>query len=193
MPVIHIFNGTIIEISTQRNTTFVTITYRERSGRPEQSERPERPGNPGREQTVRLVVGPRTIILNDNGRPVRPGALRVGMTVNAVISSAMTRSIPPQATAYVIQIVRRERQEEVTTGRIQNVDRDDRNFTTISDRNPASIIRFNVSENTRFFDSMGRRINFAQLRPGMRVRVWHANFMTASIPPQTTAFEVRIL
>ena len=29
--------------------------------------------------------------------------------------------------------------------------------------------------------------------PGLRVRVRHATFMTASIPPQTTAFEIQIL
>lgn len=31
------------------------------------------------------------------------------------------------------------------------------------------------------------------LKPGMMVRVMHANFMTFSIPPQTTALQVQIL
>ena len=98
MPTINISNGIIDEISSERGTTFVTVTYM--SG-------PNRGPNRGRNrQTVQLVVGPRTIVLNMNGLPVQPSALRVGMTINATISSAMTRSIPPQATAYMIRIVR---------------------------------------------------------------------------------------
>ena len=55
------------------------------------------------------------------------------------------------------------------------------------------MIRFNVPEDVLIFDRLGRRINFSKLVPGMRVRVRHATFMTASIPPQTTAFEIRVL
>ena len=36
-------------------------------------------------------------------------------------------------------------------------------------------------------------MGFSRLFPGLRVRVRHANFMTASIPPQTTALEVRVI
>lgn len=181
MPAIYVSNATIDEISSEGSTTFVTITYTEGSG--------------GRrnEQTVRLVINPRTIVLNTNGIPVPVNTLRVGMAVNTVFSSAMTRSIPPQATAYLIEIVRRQQQESVTSGRILDVDRSNQSFTTISDRDLSSVIRFNVSENTRIFDRFGRPVNFSRLNPGMRVQVWHANFMTASIPPQTAAFEVRIL
>lgn len=181
MPAIHASNATIEEISSERGTTFVTITYADGSG--------------GRrnEQTVRLIVNSRTLILNTNENPVPVTTLRVGMTINAVFSSAMTRSIPPQATAYLIEIVRRQSREEVTIGRILDINRNNRSFTTISDRDLSSIIRFNISENTRILDRFGRPVNFSRLTPGMRVQVWHANFMTASIPPQTTAFEVRIL
>jgi len=181
MPIIHISNAAIEEISSERATTFVTVSYVDSSG--------------GRrnEQTVRLVVNPRTIILNTNGIPVPVTALRVGMTVNASFSSAMTRSIPPQATAYLIEIVRRQIPERVTVGRILDVDRNNQSFTTIGDRNVSSVIHFQVSENTRIFDRFGRPVNFSGLRSGMRVQVWHGNFMTASIPPQTAAFEVRIL
>lgn len=44
-----------------------------------------------------------------------------------------------------------------------------------------------------FFDILGRRMNFSGLVPGLRVNVSHADFMTASLPPQTNAFEVRII
>lgn len=174
MPVTNITNGTIEYISTERGTTFVTVGSMDG-------------------QTVRLVVRPRTIILNTNGNPIPASDLRTGMTINAAFSSAMTRSIPPQATAYLIRVVERPLPDGITIGRILDIDRNNRSFTTISDRDFSSVIRFNTSENTRFFDRFGRHIQFSGLNPGMRVRVRHANFMTASIPPQTTAYEVRIM
>lgn len=204
MPVNTISNGIITNISTDRRTTFVTVTYMENSG------------NRRREQTIRLVVEPRTVVLNTNGIPVPASALEIGMTIDATFSSSMTRSIPPQANAFMIRIVRPARPRprpprpkpqpprprpprpqpqppEVTVGTILNVDRNSRSFTTISNQDFSTIIRFNVSDDTRIFDRSGRPINFGRLSPGMRVRVRHANFMTPSIPPQTTAFEVQVL
>lgn len=181
MPVTNITNGTIENISSERGNTLVLVTYM--GGR----------GNRREEQTVRLVVGPRTIILNTRGEPIPASALRVGTTINASFSSAMTRSIPPQATAYLIRIVGRPMRDDITIGRILDINRNNRSFTTMTDRDFSTVIRFNTSNNTRFFDRFGRPMEFSRLNPGMRVRVRHANFMTASLPPQTTAFEVRVL
>lgn len=181
MPVINITNGIIIDIFRERGTVFVTITYMDGSR------------NRRQEQTVRLVLSSRTIILNENGVPVPASRLSAGMAVNAVFSSAMTRSIPPQANAYYIRIVRRQPQENITVGNILDIDRENRSFTTISDRDFSSVIRFNVADNARIFNRTGRPIRFQNLTSGMRVRVRHANFMTASIPPQTTAFEIQVL
>lgn len=83
-------------------------------------------------------------------------------------------------------------QNDITVGTILELDRQNRSFTTISNGNPFSIIRFNVANNAFIFDRMGRPIDFNRLTPGMRVWVRHANFMTNSIPPQTTAFEIRV-
>lgn len=44
-----------------------------------------------------------------------------------------------------------------------------------------------------FTQTFGRPMNFSGLVSGLRVRVRHAAFMTASIPPQTTAFEIRVV
>lgn len=181
MPAININNARIQEITRDRGTTFVTVTYRARID------------NRSVEQTVRLVVNSRTVILNERGRRIQASELSRGMIIDATISDAMTRSIPPQATAFVIRIERRNQADNFTTGRILDINRKNRNFTTISDGNLSSTVRFNVTNDTMFFNRMGRRIEFQDLRQGMRVRVRHANFMTASIPPQTTAFEVRVL
>lgn len=180
--VIHISSGVIEEITSRNNTFLITVSYSDSTNR----------RNP--EQRIRLVVDNNTLILNENGRPVPPRELRVGMTINAVVSSAMTRSIPPQATAFLIRIIRRSSTPDRTTvGRIINIDNQNRNFTTVSDGNVSSIIRFNVPTNAIILDRFGIPMSFSRLMPGLRVRVRHASFMTASIPPQTTAFEIRVM
>lgn len=179
----NISNGRIDNINFEGGTTFVTISYTDcaicRDSR----------------QTVRLVVRENTLIFDENGNIISARNLRTGMIINATISSAMTRSIPPQAFAYIIRIIRRPVTEtdNTTIGRIIDIDRQNRQFTTIRDGNLSSTVRFNVSADTVILNRNGRPIDFSRLVPGLRVRVRHANFMTASIPPQTTAFEVRIL
>lgn len=178
---LHITGGLIEEIDSERNNTFITISYTEcvNCNR--------------RDQRVRLVVGNNTIITDESGRRIPARDLKVGMIVDATFSTAMTRSIPPQATAYMIRVVSRPRQENVTEGRIIDVDRRNRSFITVSDGNRTSVIRFHVPENTIIVNSFGRPMEFSNLVPGLRVRVRHAPFMTASIPPQTTAFEIRVI
>lgn len=178
---ININNGLIESIERQGNTTLVTVSYTEYRNRQRF------------DQTVRLVVGNNTLILDENGNAIPVRELQNGMIINAVVSSAMTRSIPPQASAFLIRIVRRPRPDNIAIGRIVDIDRQNRSFTTISSRNPASIIRFNVPADALILDRFGRRMNFSRLMPGMQVRVRHATFMTASIPPQTTAFEIRVM
>ncbi len=176
-----ITNGTIEEVETGRNGSFVLVSYRDCP-------------NCGRDdQTIRLNVSDNTMIMDENRNRIPLRDLGRGMTVNAAFSNATTRSIPPQAAAYVIQVVGGMRNEDVTVGRIVDVDRRGRSFTTISDGNLSTVIRFNVADNAQILNGMGRPMNFENLVPGLRVRVRHANFMTMSIPPQTTAFEVRVI
>ena len=181
MPVISIRNGVIEDISRDRENTLVTVTY---SGC--QCDRRN-------DETVRLVVGSRTNVLNRNGEVISARDLRVGMTVNATFSSTMTRSIPPQAVAFLIRVVDEPRQDNIVVGMIMDVDRRGRSFTTIRGRDASSVIRFNVPEDARIIGRNGREMEFSGLMPGLRVQVRHADFMTASIPPQTTAFEIRVL
>ena len=176
-----ITNGTIEEIEMGRNGSFVLVSYR------------DCPNCSRDNQTIRLNVGNNTVITDENSDRIALSDLRVGMTVNAAFSNATTRSIPPQASAFVIQVVGRPRNDNVTVGRIVDVNRQGRSFTTISDGNPNSIMRFNVTNDTQILNGMGRPMNFSNLVPGLRVRVRHAAFMTMSIPPQTTAFEVRVI
>ncbi len=194
---INITNGIIETIESSQQNTLITVSYTELID--------SRPAN----QSIRLVVNSNTFIVDERGSEITPRDLQTGMTINAIVSSAMTRSIPPQTNAFVIHVIRRavrptppspERPNpgrpipsETTTGRILNIDRQNRSFTTISDGNLSSIIKFNVPQNTVILGRNGTPINFSMLVPGLEVRIRHASFMTASIPPQTTAFEVRVL
>ena len=181
MAVTRISNATIEEISKDRNNTLVTAVYRDRRN------------NRGEEQRILMVVGPGTVVVNMAGNRGNASELSVGMIVNAIVSNNMTRSIPPQAEAFFVEIVRGGMENSTTIGRIVDVDRMGRNFTTIGEGNFISITRFNVPPNTPIVNRMGRNIDFNGLVPGMRVEVRHANFMTNSIPPQTTALEVKVL
>lgn len=176
-----ITNGTIDEIETGRNGSFVLVSYR------------DCPNCSRDNQAIRLNVGNNTVIMDENSNRIPLTDLRAGMTVNAAFSNATTRSIPPQSAAYVIQVVGRPRNDNVTKGRIVDVNRQNRSFTTISDGKASSIMRFNVADDAQILNGMGRPMNFASLVPGLRVRVRHAAFTTRSIPPQTTAFEVRVI
>lgn len=179
--VIRVFSAVIQNISRDRNATLVTISYNNCIGCASSS------------GTVRLVVDRNTVIHDERGRDMRAGELERGMTVDANFSSVMTRSIPPQSQAFYIRVRRRRTQNETTTGRIIEVNSRNNYILVLRNQNPASAIRFNISPDTVISDFFGRRTTLSSLIPGFRVRVEHASFMTASIPPQTTAFTVRVI
>lgn len=173
--------GRIENITNDNRNLLITVTYARGQGRDRIDDR------------IRMVVNNRTLIFDEFGNIIRPSELTRDMIINAVVSSAMTRSMPPQATAYAIRVIRRPVSDTTITGRIIDIDRDSRMFTTITGNDPRSVVRFSVPMNTPIFDMQGRPMGFARLFPGLRVQVRHANFMTASIPPQTTAREIRVI
>ncbi len=179
--VIRVFSAIIEDISRDRGTFFVTISYTNCAG----CDRPS--------DTVRLVVSQDTDIFDEQGRSIRPGELERGMTIDASFSSAMTRSIPPQAQAFFIRVTERPVQSVTTTGRIAEVNTRSNFIIVLTSQNPSSAIRFHILPDTVILDLFGRRTRLSSLRPGFRVRVEHASFMTAGIPPQTTAFTVQII
>lgn len=82
---------------------------------------------------------------------------------------------------------------ETTVGLILETNQRGCFFTTISNLDPSTVIRFNTSTDTVILNRGGRTVSFSALVPGLRVRVRHARFMTNSIPPQSPAFLVQIL
>lgn len=179
--VIRVFSAIIEEISRDRGTVFVTVSYTNCAG----CSRPS--------DTVRLVVNQDTDIFDEQGRNIRPSELERGMTVDASFSSAMTKSIPPQAQAFFIRVTDRPVQSVTTTGRIAEVNTRSHFIIVLTGQTPSSAIRFHILPDTAIFDPFGRRIRLFALRPGFRVQVEHASFLTAGIPPQTTAFTVQVI
>ena len=179
--VTRVFSAVIENVSRERNTTLVTISFNN-------CPRCDDPSD-----TVRLLVNQDTVILDEQCQNIRAGELESGMTVDASFSTAMTRSLPPQAQAYYIQIRGNSGQTETTTGRIVDINVRDNSILVLRNQNPTSAIRFNLTNDTEILDRSGRSIRLSALRPGMRVRVEHADFMTASLPPQTTAYTIQIM
>lgn len=149
---------------------------------------------------VRLVVDETTFIRNSQGRSITARDLMVGNVVDASFSAAMTRSIPPQSRAFMLTVVREHVNPfpdshfpNVVEDKIVEIDRNN-NFVYTGDPNDImSQIRFVVSNMTDIFDRRGNRIGLRDLRTGQMIRVQHADFMTLSIPPQTTAYRIWVL
>lgn len=157
------------------------------------------PNNLTKIELLRLNVGQSTVIVDSFGRTVCLCDIRVGSWVDTEFSPAMTRSIPPQTTAFRI-VVRQNVQQPAppspggtTTDRIVSVDPRNGFLLTGRFNNPSRQVRFVVTNQTVILDRNGSRIPLRALRPGQRVRVNHADFMTMSIPPQTTAFRIQVL
>lgn len=145
-------------------------------------------------QNLRLNITRNTVLLDSLGRQIRLSNIRKGMWVNVVFSSAMTRSIPPQSTAFLV-VARRDFQTSsstTTTGRVAMVDPVNEILYTGNPFDVNSQTKYLLS-NATITDRSGRPISIRALQPGQRVRITHANFQTSSIPPQTTAFHVQLL
>lgn len=177
---IRVADAVIQNVTADRNAALVTISYNDCPACRPQTQ-------------VTLIVNGNTDIRNRDGRNIPAGNLEPGMTIDAVFSRNMTRSIPPQAQAFQIRVKNPEPDFSTTVGRILEVNTRGQFILTISNGNPSTAIRFNVTPETRILDPIGRTIPLSNLIPGLRVRVEHAIFMTLSLPPQTTAFTIRVI
>lgn len=178
-------NALVEEVFVRDNTSgYVLISYADRA-----------PNGITFINTLRLNVNRNTLIFNGVGRRLRISDIHRGMWVDAAFSPVMTRSIPPQSNAFLI-VVRRSGNRpsnNVTSGRIVSVDVRNRAFNIGRPNDPARQTRFNITNNTLIRNRAGNPIRLSNLGIGQNVRVIHADYMTASIPPQTTAFYVQVI
>jgi hypothetical protein len=153
------------------------------------------PGQNNRNQNeqIRLNVSKYTIIESQYGETLSLCNLDVGLRVNAEFSAAVTRSIPPQSSAYRIIVIIGESNTTVTIDRVVSVDAVNGFLTTGNPFDLSEQISFNISDNTIIIGRSGNRIPLGQVKPGQMVMVEHANFQTMSIPPQSPAYRVKVL
>lgn len=179
---VQINNALVEEVSTTNNKTgFIVVSYVNYSA-----------AGVAFVDTLQLNVSGNTAIINLTGGRNCICDIQEGMWIDVISSSSMTRSIPPQSDAFVI-VVRRgvAAVTDITTDRIISVDNN--SILTGNANRINTQTRFIVTSNTVLRNRMGEPIGISDLRPGQRVRIIHANFQTASIPPQTTAFYIQII
>lgn len=153
---------------------------------------------PGRNEMIniellQLNVDWDTILVNQFGDSISLCTVRKGMWINAEFSAAMTRSIPPQTKAFRIVAFVQMPAYRTTTDWIVSVDVANGFLVTGNPDDEMDQIRFVVSRATEILDQNNNPIRFSALQPGQLVRVEHANFQTASIPPQSTAYRIQLV
>lgn len=202
-PVIRVEEATIVHIWRGGNQNgLITISYEDRRNN----------------ELTTLIITPQTIIQNASGRRMSLDELRTGMMVNAIFSSRMTRSVPPQALAFLVVVIERRERTFTTEGRVTNVDRrnntleirergrgrddrddrgrDDRGRDDRDDRgrdDRGNRILFQVRNNTVILDRRGRRINLGDLRRDDRVRVEFQIIEQPRRPRQNVAIRIQLL
>jgi len=81
----------------------------------------------------------------------------------------------------------------ITTDRIVSVDVVNGFLDTGNPDDVTDQMRFVVSRATEILDQDYNPIRFSSLQPGQLVRIEHANYQTASIPPQSIAYRIKLI
>lgn len=145
-------------------------------------------------ENIRLHISRNTIIINSFGQSMCACCVKPGMWVNVTFSSRMTRSIPPQANALMVVVQkRRQPPSSVTTARVAFTDPAGSLLYTGDPNDINRQTRFVITKDTTITNRFGNPVSLRALRPGQLVRITHADFMTAGIPSQTTAFSVKLV
>ena len=144
-------------------------------------------------ELLQLNIGWETILINQFGDNISLCSITKGSYVNATFSTMMTRSIPPQSNAYRVIAMVNALSYSITTDRILLVDSSNNFIYTGNPNDETEQMRFVITSATEIIDENGNPLILDDLKPGKMVRIKHANFQTASIPPQTTAFVIELL
>ena len=144
-------------------------------------------------ELIQLNIGWETILIDQFGEAISLCSITKGSYVNATFSTVMTRSIPPQSNAYRVIAMVDSLSYRITTDRILLVDSDNHFVYTGNPNDESDQMRYVITSATDIVGEDGNPLTLDDLKPGKMVRIKHANFQTASIPPQTTAFVIELL
>ncbi|BCJ97157.1 hypothetical protein [Anaerocolumna chitinilytica] len=181
--IIHVDNALIEEVAANTESTGYILIYYEVSDE----------NNMTSMQEIRLNVANNTIIIDEKGISLNMYDLQEGMRIDADFSSAVTRSIPPQSSAYRILVLQEEASFYITTDRVVSVDTINGLLLTGNPYDMYDQMMFNISDETMILDQNGNAIPLEAIQPGQKVRVEHAIYETLSIPPQSPAYLVQVL
>ncbi len=175
-------NAFIEEVAWENQNGLLTITF----------------GVPGRANAVitrkmLLVIDNNTVIKHHRGQRMSFRQLRVGMNIDVECIRSRSRNMPARANATSIVALSRNANSVTREGCIIEIDLAN-NFILMDHRNNSSdILRLTISNETILLNQQGRKICLEDLCVGQNIRVEHATFQTASIPPQTAAFRIRVI
>ncbi len=141
---------------------------------------------------VLVLIGEETVI-TANGEAVATDVITKDQALEVEYSQQMTRSIPPQTTAISIEVLNLPVENEevselapvVTTITAVNED----GSVTVGEGMDEVIVY--VTEET-VITKNGEAVSADALTEGLEISVLYADFMTMSIPPQTSAVSIEI-
>lgn len=170
----------ITSIEFERRRAYITIVYRETNNHPRTRQR------------VVLVTSMDTRILDEDRNMIRARELRVGMIINAVVSTQFTRSNPPQTAAYRI-VVKKDVEEVLTSeGYVLFVDNKSSELVLLQFKEDQSydLSIFAITNQTQIYNTRNQLIDLDDLRRGMQVVIEHSSFETKQFPPRAIAYKI---
>jgi len=136
-----------------------------------------------------------TKITDAAGKELKAEDLKTGMEVEATHHLFMTASMPPQTSALSIVVKDSQQTGEaekapVRTGTITSINKSEDGKMSILINGYQSGIMLHLSGETKITDAAGKELKAEDLKLGMEVEATHPQFMTMSLPPQTSALTI---
>jgi len=123
-------------------------------------------------KNISLILSPATVLKQSNGNSMNVRQLKIGMKINALVSSTVTKSTPPQTKVYMITVVGGERKKvSICTGKIVEFDQMHREISVVPLGNRNRRMKFPLERKTIVLNREGGRMNYLMLKPEMLVRI----------------------
>ncbi|GAA0136367.1 hypothetical protein YSY43_32080 [Paenibacillus sp. YSY-4.3] len=145
-----------------------------------------------------LKVSEDTVYQRPDGTKLEWSDLRIGMTVEAEHSLAMTLSLPPQTGAYVLTVLDAELPGELlgTAGTIEEIRTDEQGHASylvkgqgLTDLSQNDIV-LRLSDDTAIVDKEGKPVEPSSIKQGSKVIGFYQPVMTRSLPAISQAVKI---
>lgn len=145
-------------------------------------------------ELLRLNINKNTVILDYSGFPTDFSAIRKGMYVDAIYSPVLTRSNPPQSSAFLI-VIKTDHQATLgfTMDQIIEVDIDNNCLYTGSADDTGNRIKFTISDKTFIRDQTGVPADIHSPQPGQSARIIHAALKNNGTPQEIAALYIQLI